>query len=100
MMVFLSLLPQGLWQAYASFTRDYAYARSAEVIHGPVMQGLVWARVPGDLVFAVGMLAFVAFVARAFLSRRHAPAASRTSTDGPPTNSSGMPVTPIPPGAR
>jgi nitric oxide reductase subunit B len=72
MMVFLSLLPQGLWQAYASFTHDYAYARSAEVIHGPVMQALVWARVPGDVVFAAGAVAFVAFVARAFLSRRAA----------------------------
>ena len=69
MMVFLSLLPQGLWQAYASFTQDYAYARSAEVIHGPVMQALVWARVPGDLVFGVGVFAFATVVLRAFLSR-------------------------------
>ena len=33
MMIVLSLFPQGLFQAYQSFTRDYAYARSAEVIH-------------------------------------------------------------------
>ena len=66
MMVFLSLLPQGLWQAYASFTHDYAYARSPEVIHSPVMEALVWARVPGDLVFAVGVFAFAAFVVQAF----------------------------------
>jgi nitric oxide reductase subunit B len=70
MMVFFSLLPQGLYQAFVSFTRDYAYARSAEVIHGPVMQALVWARVPGDVVFAVGVFAFAVFVARAFLSRQ------------------------------
>ena len=70
MMVFLSLLPQGLWQTYASFTRDYAYARSAEVIQGPVMQALVWARVPGDLVFACGVLAFAAFVVQAFVAGR------------------------------
>ena len=70
MMVFLSLLPQGLYQAYLSFTHDYAFARSAEVIHGPVMQGLVWARVPGDIVFAVGVFAFAAFVAQAFWPRR------------------------------
>ena len=66
MMVFLSLLPQGLWQTYASFTHDYAYARSAEVIHGQVMEMLVWARVPGDVVFGVGALAFAGFVAQAF----------------------------------
>jgi len=72
MMVFLSLLPQGLYQAYFSFTRDYAYARSAEIIHGPVMQALVWARVPGDVVFAVGVLAFAAFVVKAFTATRGA----------------------------
>jgi nitric oxide reductase subunit B len=70
MMVFLSLLPQGLWQAYASFAYDYAFARSAEVIQGPVMQALVWARVPGDLVFSVGVAAFAIFVLRAFFAAR------------------------------
>ncbi|HSC15456.1 MAG TPA: cbb3-type cytochrome c oxidase subunit I, partial [Gammaproteobacteria bacterium] len=80
MMVFLSLLPQGLYQAYLSFTHDYAYARSAEVIQGPVMQALVWARVPGDVVFAVGVLAFAAFVGRAFVASR-ARAASAPSGD-------------------
>ena len=34
------------------------------------MQALVWARVPGDLVFAVGVVAFAVVVLRAFLSRR------------------------------
>jgi nitric oxide reductase subunit B len=33
------------------------------------MQALVWARVPGDLVFSVGVAAFGAFVVRAFWSR-------------------------------
>jgi nitric oxide reductase subunit B len=70
MMVFMSLLPQGLWQAYLSFTTDYAHARSAEVVQGSVMQALVWARVPGDMVFAVGVGAFVLFAWRAFCSRR------------------------------
>lgn len=32
MTVVLSLFPQGLYQTYQSFTRDYAFARSAEVI--------------------------------------------------------------------
>jgi nitric oxide reductase subunit B len=70
MMVFLSLLPQGLWQTYASFTHYYAYARSAEFIHSPVMQALVWARVPGDIMFGIGALAFAAFTVQAFLSSR------------------------------
>jgi len=81
MMVFLSLLPQGLWQTYLSFTRDYAYARSAEVIHGPVMEALVWARVPGDVVFAVGVMAFAAFVVRAFAATRTPRAAKMPGGD-------------------
>jgi len=72
MMVFLSLFPAGLYQAYQSFTRDYAFARSAEVIHSPVMQALVWARVPGDLVFTVGVVAFSLFMVRALFGRRAA----------------------------
>lgn len=70
MMVFLSLLPQGLWQTYASFTHSYAYARSAEMIHGNVMQALVWARVPGDIVFTIGVVAFAVFMVQAFADSR------------------------------
>ena len=72
MMVALSLFPQGLFQAYQSYTRDYAYARSADVIHGPVMQALVWARVPGDLVFTAGVLAFTLFMMRALFGTERA----------------------------
>ena len=70
MMTFLSLLPQGVLQTYASIEHGYAYARSAEFIHSPVMQALVWARVPGDVVFSVGVFAFVLFVIRAFVPGR------------------------------
>jgi nitric oxide reductase subunit B len=70
MMVFISLLPQGLIQAYASFDKSYAYARTAEFMHSPLMEGLVWARVPGDIVFGFGVLAFAWFVACAFWDSR------------------------------
>jgi nitric oxide reductase subunit B len=66
MMTFLSLLPQGLWQTYASIKHYYAYARSAEFMHSAVMEGLVWARVPGDIVFGIGVLAFALFALQAF----------------------------------
>jgi nitric oxide reductase subunit B len=66
MMTLLSLLPQGLWQTYASIKHYYAYARSAEFMHSAVMEGLVWARVPGDIVFGIGVLAFALFVLQAF----------------------------------
>lgn len=70
MMTFLSLLPQGLWQTYVSFNENYAAARSAELMHHPIMEGLVWARVPGDVVFAVGVGAFVLFAVKAFWGSR------------------------------
>jgi nitric oxide reductase subunit B len=81
MMVFLSLFPQGLFQAYQSFTHDYAYARSAEVIHSPVMQALVWARVPGDLVFTVGVVAFSLFMIRALFGGGRESAATSIPSD-------------------
>ena len=74
MMTFLSLLPQGMLQTYASIEHGYAYARSAEFIHSPLMEALVWARVPGDVVFSIGVFAFAAFMFRAFVpgTRRNA----------------------------
>jgi nitric oxide reductase subunit B len=66
MMTFLSLLPQGLWQTYASVKYYYAYARSADFVHSAVMEGLVWARVPGDIIFSIGAFAFAAFLFQAF----------------------------------
>ncbi|HXD39837.1 MAG TPA: nitric-oxide reductase large subunit [Ramlibacter sp.] len=54
MMVFLSLLPAGIYQAWASISKGLWYARSPEIIHSGVMETLVWLRVPGDIVFAGG----------------------------------------------
>jgi nitric oxide reductase subunit B len=67
MMTFLSLLPQGIIQTYISIEHGYSFARSAELIHSPVMEALVWARVPGDIVFSIGVFAFVWFVFKAFV---------------------------------
>lgn len=70
MMTFLSLLPQGLWQTYHSIKEHYAFARSAEFMHSDLMEGLLWARVPGDVVFAIGLAAFAMFVWQAFRARK------------------------------
>ncbi len=72
MMTFLSLLPQGALQTYASIEHGYWFARTAEFMQSPVMHALVWARVPGDVVFSVGVFAFVWFVYRAFVPKRAA----------------------------
>jgi len=61
MMVFLSLLPAGIYQAWYSVTQGLWYARSAGVVHSGVMETLVWLRVPGDVVFAVGVVCLAAY---------------------------------------
>ncbi len=64
MMVFLSLLPAGIYQAWASVSKGLWYARSAEVIHSKVMETLVWLRVPGDIVFGIGAVFLVLYTLR------------------------------------
>lgn len=64
MMVFLSLVPAGVYQAHASITRGVWYARSAEVVHSTFMEAMVWLRVPGDIVFSVGILFLTLFALR------------------------------------
>jgi nitric oxide reductase subunit B len=63
MMVFLSLLPAGIYQAWASVDKGMWFARSPAIVHSKVMETLVWLRVPGDIVFAGGalLLALYAF---------------------------------------
>lgn len=64
MMVFLSLVPAGIYQAWASISKGMWYARSAEVIHSPFMETMVWLRVPGDIVFTFGTLFLALFAYR------------------------------------
>ncbi len=68
MMVFMSLLPAGIYQAYQSITHGLWYARSPEVVHSPLMEAFVWLRVPGDIVFAAGSV-FLALYALKLLRR-------------------------------
>lgn len=61
-MIVLSLLPIGLAQTIASVQEGLWYARSAEFLNQDYMLALKWARVVGDTLFALGVLAFVWFV--------------------------------------
>ena len=76
MMVFLSLLPAGIYQAWASISHGLWYARSPEIVHSGLMEALVWLRVPGDVVFAAGSVFLAVYVLRLLRrpSRRSAPA--------------------------
>jgi nitric oxide reductase subunit B len=83
MMTFISLLPQGLWQTYVAFSDHYATARSPELLHHPLMEALVWARVPGDLVFSAGVGAFALFFLQAFIRSRTRSGAVKAGSYGP-----------------
>ena len=69
MMVFLSLLPAGIYQAWAAISKGMWYARSPEIVHSKVMETLVWLRVPGDIVFAGGALVLAVYALRLLRSR-------------------------------
>ncbi|MEO8407455.1 MAG: hypothetical protein ABI476_03405, partial [Oxalobacteraceae bacterium] len=57
-------LPAGIYQAWASITQGVWYARSAEVVHSHLMETFVWMRVPGDIVFSIGVFFLAAFAWR------------------------------------
>ncbi|MGE0311666.1 MAG: nitric-oxide reductase large subunit [Lautropia sp.] len=78
MMVFMSLLPAGIYQAWASISHGLWYARSPEIIHSGVIETLVWLRVPGDIVFATGSVLLALYAWRLIrpASPRRAPVAS------------------------
>ena len=75
MMVFLSLLPAGIYQAWASISRGLWFARSPEVVHSRLMEALVWLRVPGDVVFAVGAVLLALYALRLLRKPAAAPQA-------------------------
>jgi len=64
MMVFMSLLPAGVYQAWASMDKGMWFARSPEIVHSKAMETLVWLRVPGDIVFAAGAVFLAAYAFR------------------------------------
>jgi nitric oxide reductase subunit B len=68
-MALLSLLPFGLIQVHAAVTHGFWYARSAELLQQPLMQTLVWMRMPGDVIFSVGVGMLALFVAKLYIGK-------------------------------
>jgi len=76
LMALLTLLPLGVLQLSAVLEHGYAHARSAEFMSQPIIHLLVWMRMPGDTIFAVGALLFAWFVLRLWIApRRDMPSA-------------------------
>ena len=76
LMALLTLLPLGTLQLLAAIEHGYWYARSAEFMQQPVVDLLVWMRVPGDIIFGIGALALTWFVARLWVKPRNEPDSS------------------------
>ncbi len=69
-MSLLTLLPLGILQLNAALEHGYWFARSAEFMQQPIVDMLVWMRVPADTLFSVGALSLVWFVASLWLAPR------------------------------
>ena len=74
LMALLTLLPLGVMQLLAAIEHGYAHARSAEFMQQPIVEMLVWMRVPGDTIFSVGALSLCWFVLRLWIAPKHDPA--------------------------
>jgi nitric oxide reductase subunit B len=71
-MALFTLLPIGIIQLTAAIDHGYWFARSAELMQRPIIQLLVWLRVPGDTIFSVGALSLAWFVFRLWIGPKQA----------------------------
>jgi nitric oxide reductase subunit B len=56
-------------QVHAAVTHGFWYARSAEFLQQPLIQTLVWMRMPGDVLFGAGVVMLAIFVLRLFVGK-------------------------------
>jgi nitric oxide reductase subunit B len=72
LMLLLSVIPIGFLQLDAVITSGYDVARSVAFYNQPIVQTLMWARMPGDLLIIGGSLLYTVATAKALLSQRSA----------------------------
>jgi len=78
----MTLLPIGTLQLLAAIDHGYWYARSAEFMQQPLIDFLVWMRVPGDIIFSVGAVTLAWFVLGLWVRPRREPASLATADVG------------------
>jgi nitric oxide reductase subunit B len=70
LMVFMNLVPLGIVQLYDSVASGYSHARQAAFFQQPLVRWIEWARLPGDILFIVGGILPVVYLAiRMFVQR-------------------------------
>jgi len=90
MMALFTLLPLGTLQLLAAINHGYWYARSAEFMQQPLVELLIWMRVPGDTVFSIGALALTYFVIRLWIKPQ------REEEEAPQPQRKAPPAQPVP----
>jgi len=75
LMALLSLAPVGLLQVKAAVEHGFWFARSPGFLHSDLIETLVWMRMPGDILFAIGAALLALFFLRLFVGRRREAAA-------------------------
>ncbi len=69
-MMFANLVPIGMFQLFDSFQSGYWHARAPEFFEQPAIRALEWLRLPGDVLFIVGgILPIVYLAVRMFRER-------------------------------
>ena len=81
LMALLTLLPMGTLQLLAAIDHGYWYARSEQFMQQPIIELLVWLRVPGDTIFSVGAVLLTWFVASLWLRPRREPHEIKTAKE-------------------
>lgn len=81
LMALLTLLPLGVLQLMASLEHGYWYARSAEFMQQPLVDTLVWLRMLGDTLFAIGAVLLVWFVAGLWINPQGGEEVARETAD-------------------
>jgi nitric oxide reductase subunit B len=71
-MSIFTLLPIGILQLNAAIRHGYWFARSADFMQRPIIELLVWLRVPGDVIFSVGAFTLAWFVFRLWVAPKKA----------------------------
>lgn len=70
LMVFVNLIPVGMLQLFDSFKNGYWHSREPEFFAEPLVRVFEWLRLPGDMLFIVGGILPVVYLAvRMFLAR-------------------------------
>ena len=75
MMVTVNLFPIGALQLYDAFRNGYWHSREPAFFQDPLIRAMEWLRLPGDMLFIIGGILPVVYLAiRMFLARgRDAP---------------------------